>query len=122
VGDVADDTLRGALKVIEGRHLAAGSLSVELVGRLDIETTESFDHGIREAIARQPVRIVVDLRRVTHLDSSGISALILAQRAAGADGVEVCLVPGSSHAHRILLTTGVAERFRLLDDAADAEH
>jgi anti-sigma B factor antagonist len=119
MGDAADDTSWGALKVIGGRRPADGWHVVELVGRLDIETTGRFDHGMQEAIARRPGRIVVDLRRVTHIDSSGIRALILAQRAATAEAVEVCLLPGSSHVRRILRTTGVAGHFRLLDDPED---
>jgi anti-sigma B factor antagonist len=98
-----------------------GSLTIELVGRLDIETTERFDRGIREAIARRPARVVVDFRRVTHLDSTGLRTLILAQRAASANDVEVCLVPGSSQVERVLRTTGVAARFRLVDEPMRAE-
>jgi anti-sigma B factor antagonist len=116
VREAADDTPRGTLQVIQGERPADGWLTVELVGRLDIETTGRFDHRIQEAIARRPERIVLDLRRVTHIDSSGVRALVLAQRAASAADVEVCLVPGASHVRRVLRTTGVAGHFRILDD------
>jgi anti-anti-sigma factor len=98
----------------------AGVVTIELVGHLDIETTDRFDQGIREAVARRPARVVVDFRQASYLDSSGVRALILAQREAGVRDVEMCLVPGSSHVRRILRTTGVAERFRLLDDPGRA--
>jgi anti-anti-sigma factor len=121
VRDRASDNPPEGLRVVRVDSRAGGSLTIELVGRLDIETTERFDRGIREAIARQPSRIVVDFRRVSLLDSSGLRTLILAQRAAEADGVELCLVPGSSQVRRILQTTGVAGRIRLLDEPTPPE-
>jgi anti-sigma B factor antagonist len=121
VRDRADDSPPETLKVREEERPDDGSLMVELAGRLDIETTGRFDHRIRQAIERRPERVVLDLRRVTHLDSSGVRALVLAQRAASAVDAEVCLVPGASHVRRILQTTGVAGHFRVLDDPADAE-
>jgi anti-sigma B factor antagonist len=121
VRDGADDNPQGSLKVREEERPGDGSLTVELVGRLDIETTGRFDQGIRQAIGRGPERIVLDLRRVTHLDSSGVRALVLAQRAASAADLEVLLVPGASHVRRILQTTGVAAHFRVLDDPAEVD-
>jgi anti-anti-sigma factor len=121
VRDTASDNPPEGLRVVRVDGSAGRSLTIELVGRLDIETTERFDRGIREAIARHPSRIVVDFRRVSHLDSSGLRTLILAQRAAEGHDVELCLVPGTSHVRRILRTTGVAGRFRLLEEPTRAE-
>jgi anti-anti-sigma factor len=118
--DRQSDNPPEGLRVVRVDNPAVRSLTIGLVGRLDIETTERFDRGIREAIARQPSRIVVDFRRVSHLDSSGLRTLILAQRAAEADGVELCLVPGSSQVRRMLQTTGVAGRIPLLDEPPPA--
>jgi anti-sigma B factor antagonist len=114
--DPSDEFPFEGLRVVELDRPADGSVTIELVGRLDIETTPRFDTGIGEAIARRPAHIVVDFRRATHLDSIGLRALILAQRSAEAHGVELSVVPGSSHIRRILRTTGVANRFRLLED------
>ncbi len=93
-------------------------VTVELAGRLDLETSERLDRSIKQALVGRPRRVVVDLRRVTHLDSTGIRALILGQRTAGGRLVEMCLVLGSSYVRRILATTGVADRFRLLGEPA----
>jgi anti-anti-sigma factor len=71
---------------IEGRTVA-------LIGDLDETTVAAAREAIDATAVDGPV--VLDLMRLTHLASIGISLLVATMRRLGADGFRVQAVPGS---------------------------
>jgi anti-sigma B factor antagonist len=79
---------------------------VAVSGEVDIDTAPRMRRALLEAVeAGQPV--VVDLGAVTFMDSSGLAALIVAQRAAQAAGATVELAEVPAPVRRLLSLTGM---------------
>ncbi|GIE76223.1 hypothetical protein Aph02nite_21730 [Actinoplanes philippinensis] len=92
--------------------LADGAVEVSPRGEIDVENA----YEIREAVATQlssgsPVRIELNMRHVTFIDSVGISALVAAFQLAGVSGVKLVVTRPSRFAHRQLWVTGLLGLF-----------
>jgi anti-sigma B factor antagonist len=95
---------------IQCRDDARGAL-VELMGELDLESAPELDRRLRELEAKNPGRMLIDLRGVEFMDSSGLAAMIRALRAAQENGHTLTLRPGPSQVQRLFELTGVADLF-----------
>jgi anti-sigma B factor antagonist len=81
-----------------------GEVDVANVGEVQRVLDESWAEGWRD--------VVVDLRAVEFLDSTGLTLLLSADRAARRDGWEFSIVDGSPPVARLLELTGLSEHFR----------
>jgi anti-anti-sigma factor len=59
---------------------------------------------------------VVDMRGLTFIDSSGLRALIIADKRVRAEGGRFVVVRGSQQVNEVLEMTGVAKQIELLDE------
>ena len=89
---------------------------VALEGEIDLSLVPEAERLIAEAEAEKPGRLVIDLRQVTFMDSSGLRVLLTAHRRAGEEGRDFALVKGSDTVTRLLDVTGLSERLELLDE------
>jgi stage II sporulation protein AA (anti-sigma F factor antagonist) len=78
---------------------------VSLTGELDMATVPQFEQAIEHAQAGS--RVIVDLRKLTFIDSTGISALLLAYKAGQNGHSAVSFVRGSGAVQRVLEMSGV---------------
>jgi anti-sigma B factor antagonist len=65
--------------VLVAEHRASGATVVTPVGQLDMDTAPRLHAALHQLRVRSVNRIVVDLRKVTYCDSTGLSALALAR-------------------------------------------
>ena len=56
--------------------------TIVLVGELDLNGTECFKARVIETLATRPEALTVEARSLTFIDSSGLTALLLARAAA----------------------------------------
>jgi anti-anti-sigma factor len=92
--------------------LTGGVVEIAPRGEIDVETA----HEVRDAVAGQlsdsrPVRIELNLRQVTFIDSVGISALVAAFQITSVGGVKLVVTKPSRFAHRQLWVTGLLGLF-----------
>ncbi|MGI8461723.1 MAG: STAS domain-containing protein [Solirubrobacterales bacterium] len=92
---------------------------VALEGEIDLSTAPEAERRILDAAGGSPARIVIDLREVTFMDSSGVRVLLSAHRDAESNGRSFAIVKGNSAVDRLLEVTGLAERLELLDAPPD---
>ncbi|WP_028808107.1 STAS domain-containing protein [Streptomyces canus] len=74
----------GTLSVV--RTDTDGITVLGLDGEIDHQSVGGLTHALARADAAVGQRVVIDLSRVTFMDSSGVNALIAAFQAAGAAG------------------------------------
>jgi len=91
------------------------SVRVAPVGELDIATVDKVDSEVARLREAGFARIVLDLRGVRFLDSTGLRLVLELDAAARADSHELCLIRGADVVHRIFEVTQVAERLRFVD-------
>jgi anti-anti-sigma factor len=85
--------------------------TVALRGDLDMHGVTVVQEALDELYAAGWQRIVLDLRELTFLDSTGLSLLLEAERAARRSGRAFAIVDGSPAVARLLELVGLTEHF-----------
>jgi anti-sigma B factor antagonist len=80
-------------------------------GELDIDTARALEQGLDRAFDSGSDRVVLDLRELEFLDSSGLRSLLLARRRAEDARKPFALVAGSHELERTLEIAGVHSIF-----------
>ncbi|WP_165944421.1 STAS domain-containing protein [Micromonospora sp. KC213] len=79
-----------------------------LTGELDMATTNMLQDSVEEAITLdRPRRLIVDLTDVPFCDSTGVGALVQAQRTAAGCGISLHAVNPTGVTRRVMQVTGV---------------
>lgn len=105
----------GALHTTVERH--AGLPVLVITGELDLATAPDVREAIRSTFLATGDRIVLDMSRVTFIDSTGIRTVLEAQQHATATLV---LVAPSAPVTRVLDVTRLRGRFVEVSTGADA--
>jgi anti-sigma B factor antagonist len=84
-------------------------------GELDLATADRMDATLLEQLDSGFAHVVVDLRELTFIDSTGIRILWQAHRRSELDGTRLSVIPGDGPVNRALLLTGLLEHLNLLD-------
>jgi anti-sigma B factor antagonist len=99
--------------------LAEGAVCLALRGELDFEHAYTFDEELRRVEKGRPNCVVLDLRGLSFLDSSGIARLLAARRRARRDKRRLLLVRGGAAVTRLLAITAVSEHFETVSEMPD---
>jgi anti-sigma B factor antagonist len=91
-----------------------GSRAVLAVrGELDAYSAPGLEDQISRLVAEQVNEVVLDLAQTGFLDSSGLRAILTAQRRLGENGGEMRLRAPSEPVTRLLEITGLTDHFAL---------
>ena len=88
-------------------------------GELDIASAPEFEQAIAEATAEPGAELVLDLRELTFMDSTGLRALAQTNARAGEAGFALSIVRGPRQIERVLEISGLAELLPLVDAPSD---
>ena len=97
-----------------------GCLIVRVAGELDLATAPVLRDHVLGQLALGQTNLVIDLGRVPFLDSTGVSALVVAHREADARGGSVRLAGARRSVRRVFEITRLDRLFELHDDVSDA--
>jgi anti-anti-sigma factor len=90
---------------------------IRLAGELDLANAPALDAELSTALADGACQVVVDMRELTFIDSTGI-AIVVTALGRDSDGRRLRFLPSKAPAvSRVLQLTGVEERLPLLDGA-----
>jgi anti-sigma B factor antagonist len=95
---------------------------IELEGEIDLHRSPDVKHELQLAIAGKPAKLMVDLSKVTYLDSSGLAVLLEGMQGAEFYGGKFYLVAVQEMLRPIFETSKLDEVFRMVSsvDAAEA--
>ena len=96
-------------------HNESGATVVSLSGELDIAAAPTLEERLEIIFADGPPQLVVDLRLLEFIDSTGLSVLVKAHQRAREAGHEFALVKGGPQVQRLLGLTGLADRLTVVD-------
>ena len=94
----------------------AGVVRIALSGDLDVSTAPTVEERLMELEDGGAERVILDLRGLDFIDSTGLSLLINADRRARRAGRRVTIVSGTGAPRRILETTGLKGRLDIVED------
>jgi anti-sigma B factor antagonist len=88
---------------------------IEVKGELDLASSPALEHELERGAAAKAEIVIVDLRDLEFMDSTGLSVLVRAHQRASENGQRFGVVKGPQQVQRLLSLTGVADRLTLAD-------
>jgi anti-anti-sigma factor len=84
-------------------------------GELDLASAPTLEDELNRAVTNGADLVIVDLRELEFIDSTGLGLLIKANRQAEAAGRRFAIVRGQSQVQRLLGVTGIEQRLTLVN-------
>ena len=84
-------------------------------GELDLASSPGLEQELERRATSGAELVVVDLRQLEFMDSTGLSVLVRAHQRATELGQRFAVVKGPQQVQRLLSLTGVADRLTLVD-------
>ena len=91
-------------------------MHLALVGELDLSTVAKVQEELRRIEASSPATVVVDLSKLTFLDSTGLRCIVTADERAREEGRRMVIVRGPDAVQRVFAITRLEERLEMVDD------
>jgi anti-anti-sigma factor len=88
-------------------------------GELDLASSPALEQEFETGAASNAEVVIVDLRALEFMDSTGLSVLVRANERAAEEGKRFAVVRGTQQVERLLSLTGVADRLTLVDSPDD---
>lgn len=98
-----------------------GGLSVALSGELDLSTLDQLTDALDRSLDGTPELVVLDLRELTFLDSSGLRVMLGLHARLHDAGGRLVLVRGPRRVHRVLELTRATEELDIVVDPAEVD-
>jgi anti-sigma B factor antagonist len=85
------------------------------IGEIDLATVGRVRRKIDECVAAGCERLVLDLRGVTFMDSTGLHLVLDAHAAAREEGWELLVIEGPGSVQRVFEVTGLRDRLPFVE-------
>ena len=95
-----------------------GLVHVALKGELDLSTVAKVQDELRRVEEGEPPIMVLDLSRLSFLDSTGLRCIVTADERARDDGRRVVIVRGPDAVQRVFAITRLDDRLEMVDDVS----
>jgi anti-anti-sigma factor len=100
---------------------SAGDALISLTGELDLSATAPLEEEVERLASEDGVRrVVLDLRELEFMDSTGLRMVALAQRRLRAAERELVLVRGADAVQRVFAITRMDEHLTFVDEPGPA--
>ena len=105
------------MSILEVKVTENGSVAVlALTGELDISGIGRVEDELRQVEEKAPGAVVLDLRGLTFMDSSGLRLVLEADMRARRETRRFAIVPGPESVHRVFLIALLDKRLEFVDD------
>jgi anti-sigma B factor antagonist len=98
-----------------------GTVHVALQGELDISSTGRVEKQLREIERGGPPLLVLDLRPLRFIDSTGLRLVLAADLRARRDGRRLVIVRGPDTVHRVFRIALLDRRLHFVEDPETLE-
>jgi anti-sigma B factor antagonist len=95
-----------------------GLVHVLLRGELDLSTVSKVQDTLERVEQSAPPTFVLDLSKLSFLDSTGLRCIVTADQRAREAGRRMVLVRGPDSVQRVFTITRLEERLEMVDDAS----
>jgi anti-sigma B factor antagonist len=89
-------------------------------GELDIATAPQFEQEVRSLLARSVQRVIIDLSRLTFIDSSALRLFIVLNDRSASEGWTLSLIRPTGQVRSVFEITGANESLPFTDDPGRA--
>jgi anti-sigma B factor antagonist len=88
---------------------------IAVSGELDLASSPALQEELDRVSASDAEMLIIDLRELDFMDSTGLSVLVRAHQRAEEQGRRLAMVKGPQQVQRLLSLTGVADRMTVVD-------
>jgi anti-sigma B factor antagonist len=88
---------------------------IAVSGELDLASSPALQEELDRVAASDSQMLIIDLRDLDFMDSTGLSVLVRAHQRIEEQGRQLAMVKGPQQVQRLLSLTGVADRLTLVD-------
>jgi anti-sigma B factor antagonist len=88
---------------------------IAVSGELDLASSPALQEELDRVAASDATLLIIDLRDLDFMDSTGLSVLVRAHQRIEEQGRQLAMVKGPQQVQRLLSLTGVADRLTLVD-------
>jgi anti-anti-sigma factor len=99
---------------VKVRHQGGATL-VTVSGELDLRTSPELEGRLGAAFDAGAEVVILDLRQIEFMDSTGLRVLLAAHQRAQESGRRFALVRGADQIERVLTLTGVRDLLTVID-------
>lgn len=111
--------MRGGMALLElETDESDGRTRLALRGELDISSAPVLEEALGRAEEAGPPVLLIDLRGLEFMDSTGLRTVVSADQRARDEGRRLCIVRGPEPVDRVFSVTRLDERLELVDDPA----
>jgi anti-sigma B factor antagonist len=110
---LADQGLTLASEIQDGLY------RIVLRGDLDVSTSPKLNAALSDVRVAQCHTLIVDLSELAFMDSTGLSAVLVAEMHARTRGQRFAVVRGPRHVQELFRLTGVDHFLEVIDDAGE---
>lgn len=89
--------------------------TIALTGEADLLGAPKIEAALKDACAEEPGLVVIDLKDLTFIDSSGLHVLMTGHEQCVAQGHELRVIPGPANVQRLFEITGMDEILPFID-------
>lgn len=93
--------------------------TLEFAGEWGLAERDSAQAAVEQALQRDPECIVLDLSRVTFIDSSGIHVVVSAAKRCAELDVHIVIIPGPPQVHRVFEICQLTTRLPFASQPSD---
>jgi anti-anti-sigma factor len=93
---------------------------VRPIGELDLDTAPLLDQELSAARGAGVGRLLLDMRALTFMDSTGLRLVIRWDTSGRDEGFEFAIVPGNEIVQRVFRLTGMEEHLTIAEPPPDA--
>jgi anti-sigma B factor antagonist len=95
---------------------ADGRATVRVSGDLDLATADEVEGVMRRVEGADPSELILDLRGLGFIDSTGLRLIISAHARAREGGWGFAIIPGSRRVHRVFQVAGLEDRLPFTEE------
>ena len=88
---------------------------IAVSGELDLASSPALQEELDRAAGSDAQMLIIDLRELDFMDSTGLSVLVRAHQRTEEQGRQLAMVKGPQQVQRLLSLTGVADRLTLVE-------
>lgn len=96
-----------------------GVLFLSLRGELDLSTIQQLDRALSSEVDGRAKVVVIDLRELTFLDSTGLRSMLRLHSRLESSGGRLVLVKGPRRVQKVFELTGAGEELEIVVDPVE---
>jgi anti-sigma B factor antagonist len=93
----------------------ARAVVIGVSGELDLASSPELERELERGNSSGAELLIIDLRKLEFMDSTGLSVLVRAHQKATESGKQLAVVKGPQQVQRLLSLTGVADRLTVVE-------